>query len=119
VKPVKQGDRIVANIHQAAFEPWVFENDDPDQSSVLQLDKSRPNGVGLHIYKMEAGFTTTPHRHTSDETFLVLSGELIENDGTVYREGDFVLMKKGSEHSSYTRDGCVLAVYIETPEVPV
>jgi len=41
------------------------------RASVLQLDKSRPNGVGLYIYKMEPGFTTTPHRHSSDEAFLV------------------------------------------------
>jgi hypothetical protein len=72
VKPVNKGDRVIANIHQAEFEPWVYENDDPEQSSVLQLDKSRPNGVGLYIYKMEPGFTTTPHRHSSDEAFLII-----------------------------------------------
>ena len=114
MKSVIKGNRVIANIYKADFEPWVYESDDPDKSSVLQLDKSKPNGVGLYIYKMEPGFTTTPHRHNSDESFLMLSGEMTDNDGTVYREGDFVLMKEGTEHSSYSKDGCVLVVYNET-----
>ena len=118
MKPVKDGDRIVANIHHQEYVPFEMESGE-SSGSVLQLDNSNPPGVGFHIYKMEPGLTTTPHQHTSNEEFLVISGEVIDNDGTIYRQGDLVLMKKGTEHSSYTRDGCMLAVYIKTPEVDV
>jgi uncharacterized cupin superfamily protein len=116
MKPTAKNERKAANIHDAEFQPWVMENGELHDSSVLQLDTSKPNGVGFHVYKMEPGSTTTPHRHTNNEEFLILSGELIENDGTVFREGDLVWLKKGTEHFSHTINGCVMAVYIETAE---
>ena len=116
MKPVSKDDRKIANIYEAEFEPWVMENGEIHDSSVLQHDKTKPRGVGFHVYKMEPGCTTTPHMHTNNEEFLILSGELIENDGTVFREGDLVWMKKGTEHYSHTKTGCVMAVSIETAE---
>jgi anti-sigma factor ChrR (cupin superfamily) len=116
MKPTDNDERKVLNIHEAEFTPWVLENGEIHPSSTLQHDTSKPNGVGFHVYKMEPGSTTTPHRHTANEEFLILSGELIENDGTVYREGDLIWLKEGTEHSSYTETGCLMAVYIETPE---
>jgi len=116
MNPTAKNKRKVANIHDAEFQPWVMENGELHDSSVLQLDTSKPNGVGFHVYKMEPGSATTPHQHTNNEEFLILSGELIENDGTVFREGDLVWLKKGTEHSSHTKTGCVMAVYIETVE---
>ena len=116
MKPIAKDERKVVNIHEAEFQPWVLENGELHPSSTLQHDISKPNGVGFHIYKMDPGSTTTPHQHTGNEEFLILCGELIENDGTIYREGDLVWLKKGTEHSSYTKTGCVMAVYIETPE---
>ena len=117
MKPTHKDERLVANIYQAEFQPWVTENGELHDSSVLQLDNSKSMGVGFHVYKMEPGSTTTPHMHTNHEEFLILSGELIENDGTVYREGDLVWLKKGTEHSSTTKTGCTMAVFIETREI--
>ena len=117
MKPIGKEERKITNIYQAEFQPWVMENGELHDSSVLQLDNSKPMGVGFHVYKMEPGSTTTPHVHTNHEEFLILSGELIENDGTVYREGDLVWLKKGTEHSSTTKTGCMMAVFIETREI--
>lgn len=119
MRATTKDERIIVNIHEAEFQPWVMDNGELHDSSALQLDNSKPMGVGFHIYKMEPGSTTTPHVHTNNEEFLILSGELIENDGTVYREGDLVWLKKGTEHSSTTKTGCVMAVYIETAEIEV
>ena len=80
------------------------------------LDRSVRLGTGFHVYKMEPGYTTIPHEHGNDEHFLVISGDVTDNDGTVYREGDLVLMKAGTQHCSHTENGCVIAVYIEPGE---
>ena len=117
MKPTGKDERKIANIYEAEYQPWVMKNGELHDSSVLQHDTSKPRGVGFHVYKMEPGSTTTPHQHTNNEEFLILSGELIENDGTVLREGDLVWLKKGTEHCSHTVNGCVMAVYIETAEV--
>ena len=118
MKSVKPGDRIVASIHDAKYVPFVMESGE-SAGSVLQLDDNKRPGVGFHIYKMEPGCRTTPHEHTGDEHFFIISGEMVDNDGTVYREGDLVLMKKGTQHYGYTEHGCVMVVYIETPEMAI
>ncbi len=115
MKPVADGERLVANIYEAEFEPFVNDRGEND-GYALQLDRDRPLGTGFHVYRMEPGATTIAHEHTGNEEFLVVSGDLTDNDGTVYREGDLVLMKAGTQHCSHTERGCVLAVYIETPE---
>ncbi len=115
MKPVADGERIVANIFDADYEPFVNDRGEND-GYALQLDRSKQLGTGFHVYKMEPGATTIAHEHTGNEEFLVISGDLTDNDGTVYREGDLVLMKAGTQHYSHSEGGCLLAVYIETPE---
>lgn len=117
MKAVASHERQVVNIHSAKFEPFDMGGQSLPGQSYLQLDRSFAPGSGFHIFKMDPGVTTTPHQHTCDEQWLMLEGELTDNDGTVYRPGDLVLMKKGTQHSSSTVDGCLLAVFIATPEI--
>ncbi len=119
MKPIAPQDRRVANIHQAVFQNFVYEDGVQPGDSVLQLDRDQPLGVGFHVYRMPAGMTTRGHRHNGHEQFLILEGELIESDGTVLRQGDLVFYRDGSEHHSYSPDGCLLAVHIAGPETPV
>ena len=111
---VKSKDRRVVNIHDASFEP--FMTDGAVDGHVLQLNTSKPLGVGFYIYKMEAGTTTVAHRHNGDEEFLMISGDLTDHDGIEYGPGDMVWLRDGSEHSSYTKNGCVIAVYADAVE---
>ena len=59
------------------------------------------------------------HRHNGHEQFLILDGELHESDGTILKAGDLVFYRDGTEHNSYTPNGCLLAVHIAGPEFPV
>jgi anti-sigma factor ChrR (cupin superfamily) len=116
---VNSEDRRVANIHEAEYKPFVYDDGVALGDTVLQLDDSQPLGVGFHVYRMPAGMRTRGHRHNGHEQFLILEGELIENDGTVYRKGDLVWLRDGTEHNSYTPNGCLLAVHIAGPEITV
>jgi mannose-6-phosphate isomerase-like protein (cupin superfamily) len=111
--------RRVANIHDAAFRPFVYPDGVALGDSVLQLDDDRPLGEGFHIYRMPAGMKTRTHRHNGHEQFLILEGELIEDDGTVFRPGDMVFYRDGTVHNSHTPHGCLLAVHIAGPEFTV
>ena len=115
MKKIEADERRVANIHRDDFEPWSADADSASGESVLQLN-GQPRGTGFHIYKMAPGTCSNPHEHTQDEEFYMISGEIVDNDGTVYREGDLVWLKKGTQHSSYTKDGAVIAVYIGEAE---
>lgn len=109
-------DRRVANINDAEFTSFTYPDGVALGDSILQLDSDQPLGAGFHVYRMPAGMTTRAHRHNGHEQFLILEGELHESDGTVLRAGDLVFYGDGTEHHSFTPDGCLLAVHIARPE---
>jgi len=45
------------------------------------------------------------------EEFIILEGELIDSDGTVFKAGDFVSYAPGTRHNSRTETGCLIAVF--------
>lgn len=119
MKAVPPEDRRVANIYSADFKPFVFDDGLKLGDAVLQLNDDLPMGVGFHVYRMPAGMTSRPHRHNGHEQFLILEGELIENDGTKFKKGDLVWLRDGTEHCSHTPNGCLLAVHIANSETTV
>jgi anti-sigma factor ChrR (cupin superfamily) len=116
MRKVEKAERLVVNINDATFKPFVIDGQAVAGQSYLQLDDSFPEGTGFHIYRMAPGSSSQPHEHTSHEQFLVLEGEVMDNDGFLYRPGDFVLLKGGTQHSSYSETGATLAVFVATPE---
>ena len=114
MKPIAEKDRRVVNIADAEFTPW--ESEEYPGTSYLQLDTSRPPGVGFYIYRMPPGTESEPHLHPGSEEFLMLEGELIDHDGTVYRKGDLVWLGPGTVHNSRTETGCLIAVFSEIQE---
>jgi len=42
----------------------------------------------------------------------MLDGELIDPDGKIFKKGDFVSYEPGSQHSSYTKNGCLVLVFM-------
>ncbi len=117
MKPITSTARTVVNIHTAEYRHWAGEDgSELTDQGYLQLDDSFPPGSGFYIYKMEPGAVTTPHEHTCRENFLVLEGELVDNDGYVYRAGDLVMLDDGTQHSSSSPTGCVLAVFVRSIE---
>ena len=73
---------------------------------------NKENGYGTYISKLDPGTKTIPHTHLGFEEFLILEGELIDSDGTVFQKGNFVTFAPGSEHSSYTKKGCLILTFM-------
>ena len=44
--------------------------------------------------------------------FYIIEGDLIDHDGTKYGPGDLVWLRKGTEHTSYSPNGCLIVVYL-------
>ncbi|MCR8547437.1 cupin domain-containing protein [Salipiger sp. P9] len=119
MKPILPEQRRVASIHDdAAFAPFDPEGLRETGTSFLKLNPEGARDVGFYIYRMAPGARSAPHRHGGAEEFLILEGELIDNDGTVYRTGDVVWLAPGTEHTSHTETGCLIAVYAEAGEEP-
>ncbi|MFK7944019.1 MAG: cupin domain-containing protein [Paracoccaceae bacterium] len=111
MKPIEANDRHVANIAKGAFLPFTAPDGTPD-GEVLQVNPNNPRGYGFHVYRMTPGQVTVPHRHSGDEEFFVIDGDLTDHDGFEYGPGDLVWLRDGTEHCSSSRNGCVLVVYL-------
>lgn len=116
MRKMEKTERIVANINTTPFKPFLVDGKPLIGQSFLQLDDTFLPGTGFHIYRMEPGSSSQPHEHTCHEQFLVIAGEVTDDDGYVYKPGDFVLLKTGTQHSSYSRTGAILAVFIRSVE---
>ena len=83
-------------------------------SGVKWLPLSGGAEVGKEVYliRFDPGSRSHPHIHHGSEEFLVLDGELTDDDGMVFRTGDFVRFAPGSEHSSFSEEGCTLLVIL-------
>ena len=50
---------------------------------------------------------------------LVLDGELIDSDNTIFKKGNFITFEPESSHSSYTKTGCLLLVFQRAKNEPL
>tara|TARA_B110000438_G_scaffold276981_1_gene299220 strand:+ start:181 stop:531 length:351 start_codon:yes stop_codon:yes gene_type:complete len=114
MKPIDTKNRLVANINTGKFVPFLGSDGTMD-GEVLQVN-GRENGFGFHIYRMLPGQHSIPHKHTGDEEFLLIEGDLKDHDGYIYHPGDIVCLKSGTEHNSISQNGCLLAVYLPDAE---
>jgi anti-sigma factor ChrR (cupin superfamily) len=66
----------------------------------------------VYLIRFDPGSRSHPHIHQGSEEFLVLEGELTDHDGAVFQSGDFVRFEPGSEHWSFSENGCTLLVIL-------
>ena len=78
----------------------------------LPLSGGAEVGKEVYLIRFDPGSRSHPHIHHGSEEFLVLDGELTDDDGMVFRRGDFVRFEPGSEHSSFSKEGCTLLVIL-------
>ena len=116
MKSINSNERKVVNIKTATFTPYDKEATGEAGTSYIKLNPDMDRDIGFYIYKMEPGASSIPHRHGGAEEFYVIEGELKDNDGTVYSAGDVVWLAPGTEHNSYSENGCTVAVFSQGPE---
>jgi quercetin dioxygenase-like cupin family protein len=105
------GGRRSFNLQRSSFLVYDLEGPVQPEMSWLPVSYSKATGQGCYLMRMAPGAVTIAHEHPGYEEFLVLEGELIDGDGTVFRAGDFVSYKPGTRHNSHTDTGCTLAVF--------
>lgn len=103
--------RSITSIATTPFKPYDLEGPIQQNMSWLPITYRKEAGVGSYFMRMQPGAQTIAHDHPGYEEFLILEGELIDSDGTVFKAGDFVSFAPGTHHSSRTDTGCLLAVF--------
>ena len=111
--------RKITNPFNVKFEP--FDNYGPAVPGMSwhKITYSKEMGQGTYILKMEPGTKSLTHQHTNYEEFIMLNGELIDPDNKIFKKGDIVTFEPGSSHSSYTKDGCLILVFMREKNKPL
>ena len=105
--------RKITDLYNIKFEPFDNYGEDIPGMSWHKISYNKEKGgVGTYVLKMDPGSKSLSHKHTGHEEFLMLDGELIDPDGKVFKKGDFVTFEPGSSHSSYTKNGCLVLVFM-------
>ena len=112
--------RKITNLYNVKFEPFDNYGSPVKGMSWHKISYDRENGgQGSYLLKMDPNAKSLPHTHTGYEEFLMLEGELTDPDGKVFKKGDFVTFKPGSVHSSNTKDGCLILVFMRGINKPL
>ena len=106
--------RKITDPFNVKFEPFNNYGSPIPGMSWHKITYNDITGQGTYILKMEPGAKSKIHKHESFEEFIILDGELIETDGKILKKGDIVTFDPGSIHSSYTKDGCLVLVFMRT-----
>ena len=79
-----------------AFLPYDLEGPVQPEMSWLPVSFRKEDGRGSYLMRMQPGAETIAHDHPGFEEFLVIEGELIDSDGTVFKAGEFVSFAPGT-----------------------
>ena len=105
--------RKITDLFNVEFKPFDNYGVTVPGMSWHKISYNRENsGQGSYILKMEPEAKSLPHEHTGYEEFLMIDGELIDLDGKIFKKGDFITFEPGSTHSSHTKDGCLILVFM-------
>ena len=104
--------RKVTDPFNVKFEPFDNYGSPIKGMSWHKITYNKKIGQGTYILKMEPGAVSKPHEHINFEEFIILDGELTDPDAKIFKKGDIVTFEPGSSHSSYTKNGCLILVFM-------
>jgi len=104
--------RKIIKTNHLKFKPFDKYGKPIDGWSWHNISFDKETNFGTYISKLEPGTKTLPHVHSGYEEFLILDGELIDSDGTIFKKGDFISYKPNSAHSSHTKKGCLILTFM-------
>ena len=111
--------RKITDPFKVNFQPFDNYGSKVTGMSWHKITYNQETGQGTYVLKMEPGAKSTAHEHINFEEFLLLEGELIDPDNKVFKKGDIVTFEPGSTHSSYTKNGCLILVFMRGKNKPI
>tara|TARA_A100000164_G_C21544095_1_gene601863 strand:+ start:61 stop:414 length:354 start_codon:yes stop_codon:yes gene_type:complete len=104
--------RKITKLDNLKFEPFDKYGEPISGWTWHKISYDEKTNFGSYISKLDPGTKTVPHIHSGYEEFLILDGELIDSDGTIFKKGDFISYKPNSSHSSFTKKGCLILTFM-------
>ena len=112
--------RKITNLYNVEFEPFDNYGLPVEGMSWHKISYNRENGgQGSYLLKMDPNAKSLSHIHTGYEEFLMMEGELTDPDGKTFKKGDFVTFEPETIHSSHTKEGCLILVFMRGINKPL
>ena len=106
-------DALYRGLLQGGWRELAFEPFRPG-ISINWIARGGEGEPSAAILCYEAGAAVPRHRHAGLETIMVLDGAQSDESGT-YESGTLILNPPGSEHSVWTKEGCVVLIQWDRP----
>ena len=104
--------RKITKLNKLNFEPFNKYGEPIKGWQWHKISFNEKTNFGTYVSKLDPGTKTIPHIHTGNEEFLILDGELIDSDGTIFKKGDFISYEPNTKHSSFTKKGCLILTFM-------
>ena len=85
-------NRKITDIYKVDFLPFDRYGPVVPNMSWYKISFDEKTNFGSFILKMDPGARSTPHTHIGYEEFLVIEGELIDVDNTVFKKVILLLL---------------------------
>lgn len=105
-------ERTTVNWKSANWTTYSLQGKPQEDLTWHNLSWDAKTDSGFFLIKFAPGGISIPHEHLAHEEFVVLEGELEDNDGHVYRAGDCVSLAPGSKHFTRSKTGATSAVFV-------
>ncbi len=105
-------NRKIINPSKIKFSPFNSYGKPIPGMSWYKISYNQNTGVGSYLLKMAPGARSLKHKHQNYEEFYILDGQLTDEDNTTFSKGNFISYKPGSTHSSFSKKGCLLLVFL-------
>lgn len=105
-------DRTVVNYRDAPFETYHLQGEPQDDVQWCNISWEDETGDGFFLIRFSPGAVSIPHEHLGYEEFVLLEGDLTDQDGWRYKPGDCVSLPSGSRHYTKSEEGATVAVFI-------
>jgi len=105
---------IITNPFNLKFEPFNNYGEPIKGMSWCKISYDQEKGQGSYILKMEPMAKSLPHEHVNYEEFYMLDGELADDDGKIFKKGEFITFEPGTRHSSTSKNGCLILVFMRS-----
>jgi len=111
--------RKITHLFNLKFKPFDNYGSIIPGMSWHKISYDQKNGKGTYVLKMDPGAKSILHKHSNFEEFFMLDGELIDADKRIFKKGDLITFYPESTHSSYTKDGCLILVFMRGKNKPI
>jgi len=82
--------------------PYKRYGEKTNDLSWLPISKDNDSKYEVYLIKFDPGSSSNFHRHNGNEEFYVIDGELIDDDGKIFKTGDYKVTLFGAGSSGKT-----------------